>query len=288
VIAKSLAKPEILTRELETISDLESALRLEREVWDFSAADVTPLALAVAMKASGTIWLGALDGEQLVGFACAFPSLHEGRIGFHSHTLAVRPQCRDSGIGFRLKLEQRWRVLARGVKEITWTFDPLRSRNAHLNFAKLGVVSATYKVDFYGAQTSSPLHTNGTDRLWVSWQLAERRVEERIKGFDIRPDVLDSLAHLEPLVRFNGDGRPAETELAAALARQRIAIEIPGEIEVVEQKDRELAHQWRLVTRRAFLEALRAGFVVKEFCRSIRGQQGPGAYLLEKMDKHVQ
>jgi predicted GNAT superfamily acetyltransferase len=288
VIAKSLAKPEILTRELETISDLESALRLEREVWDFSAADVTPLALAVAMQASGTIWLGALDGEQLVGFACAFPSLHEGRIGFHSHTLAVRPQCRDSGIGFRLKLEQRWRVLARGVKEITWTFDPLRSRNAHLNFAKLGVVSATYKVDFYGAQTSSPLHTNGTDRLWVSWQLAERRVEERIKGFDIRPDVLDSLAHLEPLVRFNGDGRPAETELAAALARQRIAIEIPGEIEVVEQKDRELAHQWRLVTRRAFLEALRAGFVVKEFCRSIRGQQGPGAYLLEKMDKHVQ
>jgi predicted GNAT superfamily acetyltransferase len=288
VIAKSLAKPEILTRELETISDLESALRLEREVWDFSAADVTPLALAVAMKASGTIWLGAVDGEQLVGFACAFPSLHEGRIGFHSHTLAVRPQCQDSGIGFRLKLEQRRRVLARGVKEITWTFDPLRSRNAHLNFAKLGVVSATYKVDFYGAQTSSPLHTNGTDRLWVSWQLAERRVEERIKGTDIRPDVLDSLAHLEPLVRFNGDGRPAETELAGALARQRIAIEIPGDIEIIEQKDRELAHQWRLVTRRAFLEALRAGFVVKEFCRSIRGQQGPGAYLLEKMDKHVQ
>lgn len=288
MIAKSLAKPEILTRELETISDLESALRLEREVWDFSAADVTPLALAVAMKASGTIWLGAMDGEQLVGFACAFPSLHEGRIGFHSHTLAVRPQCQDSGIGFRLKLEQRRRVLARGVKEITWTFDPLRSRNAHLNFAKLGVVSATYKVDFYGAQTSSPLHTNGTDRLWVSWQLAERRVEERIKGTDIRPDVLDSLAHLEPLVRFNGDGRPAETELAGALARQRIAIEIPGDIEIIEQKDRELAHQWRLVTRRAFLEALRAGFVVKEFCRSIRGQQGPGAYLLEKMDKHVQ
>ena len=284
MIAKSLAKPEILTRELETISDLESALRLEREVWDFSAADVTPLTLAVAMKASGTIWLGALDGDQLVGFACAFPSLHEERIGFHSHTLAVRPQYWDSGIGFRLKLEQRRRVLARGVKEITWTFDPLRSRNAHLNFAKLGVVSATYKVDFYGAQTSSPLHKNGTDRLWVTWQLVERRVEERIKGVDIRPVVLDSLAHLEPLVRFNGDGRPVETELARALARQRIAIEIPGDMEVIEQKDRELARQWRLLTRRAFLEALRAGFVVREFCRSIRGQQGPGAYLLEKME----
>lgn len=281
---KSLAKPEILTRELETISDLERAIGLEREVWGFADADVTPLALAVAMKASGSLWIGALEGEELVGFACAFPSLHQTRIGFHSHTLAVRHLHRDSGIGFQLKLEQRKRVLALGIKEITWTFDPLRSRNAHLNFAKLGVLSDTYRVDFYGAQTSSRLHTNGTDRLWVSWQLAEQRVEERLRGADMRSEVLDSLAHLEPLVRFNGDGHPVENDLSRAVARRRISIEIPGDMEWVEQKDRDLARQWRMVTRRAFLEALRAGFIVKEFCRSIRGQQGPGAYLLEKRD----
>ena len=282
--AKSLAKPEISTRELETVSDLERAIALEREVWGFSDADVTPLALAIAMRASGTMWIGALEGEELVGFACAFPTLHETRIGFHSHTLAVRANHRDSGIGFQLKLEQRKRVLALGIKEITWTFDPLRSRNAHLNFCKLGVVSDTYKVDFYGAQTSSPLHTNGTDRLWVTWQLAERRVEERLRGADVRAEVLDALAHLEPLVRFNGDGRPVESELSQALARRRISIEIPGDMEWVEEKDPDRARQWRMVTRRVFLEALSAGFMVKEFCRSIRGQQGPGAYLLEKRD----
>ena len=58
---------------------------------------------------------------------------------------------------------------------MTWTFDPLRSLNAHLNFSKLGVISDSYRVDFYGPQTSSHLHTNGTDRLWVTWHMADAR-----------------------------------------------------------------------------------------------------------------
>jgi len=43
-----------------------------------------------------------------------------------------------------------------------------------------------------------------------------------------------------------------------------------------------LAREWRLATRWAFTESLTAGFIVTEFCRSLRGQQGPGVYLLEK------
>jgi predicted GNAT superfamily acetyltransferase len=274
----------ILIRDLKTIAELDAVLRLEKEVWEFEDADVTPLTLAVAMKATGSIWLGAFDGDALVGFAFAFPSLERGNIGLHSHTLAVRPQCDNRGIGFQLKLAQRQRALARGIPEITWTFDPLRSRNAHLNFAKLGVISNSYRPDFYGVQTSSSLHTNGTDRLWVTWRLADPRVEERLKGKNRRTETLDALALLEPLVRFNGDGRPAEAELGLALSRQRIAIEIPGEIGRIENTDHELAHQWRLATRRAFTAALNAGFTITEFCRSIRGQQGPGAYLLEKLN----
>ena len=70
--------------------------------------------------------------------------------------------------------------------------------------------------------------------------------------------------------------------LADSLGRQRVSIEIPGEILEVERADMNLAHDWRQATRWAFTEALAAGFYVAEFCRSIRGQQGPGAYLLEK------
>ena len=278
------ANPDIVIREIASIAELEAVLRLEKEVWEFDDGDVTPLTLAVAMKAAGSIWLGAFNKDALSGFAFAFPSLEHGKIGFHSHTLAVRPSFDDQGIGFRLKIAQRQRVLACGVTEITWTFDPLRSRNAHLNFAKLGVVSNSYRPDFYGAHTSSALHTNGTDRLWVTWRLTDARVEQRMSGRSKRTETLDALAHLEPLIRFNGDGNPAESDFEKALSRQRIAIEIPGNIGQIEATNADLARRWRLATRKAFTEAINAGFTVTEFCRSIRGQQGPGAYLLERVE----
>jgi predicted GNAT superfamily acetyltransferase len=276
------AKPEITIRELESAADFERAVCLEKEVWQCDDADITPITLAVATRAAGSIWLGAYHGNELVGFAFALPSLEHGQLGFHSHTVGVRASFRSAGVGYELKLAQRKKVLALGIKTMTWTFDPLRSHNAHFNFCKLGVVSETYHVDFYGPQTSSTFHSNSTDRLWVTWKLDDLRVEERLKGKDVRTEVLDALAHIEPLLAFNGDGRPAQNQLRAALARQRIAIEIPGDIARIEREDIPLAREWRLSTRNAFSKALNAGFVVKEFCRSIRGQQGPGAYLLEK------
>ena len=274
--------PELTIRELESIADLRRAIQLEKQVWGVDDADVTSLTAAIAEQASGAFWMGAFEGEDLVGIAYAFPSLHDGRIGFHSHLLAVRESHRHREVGHRLKLAQRERVLKLGVNEITWTFDPLRSRNAHLNFSRLGVISDKYLVDFYGPQTSSPLHLNSTDRLWVRWQLGSERVSERLRGKDPRAELLDTLKHLEPLVRFKGDGVPVIADLSIALSRQRIAIEIPGDIDRIEQTDMPLARRWREATRAAFTATLRGGFVVNEFCRSVRGQQGPGAYLLEK------
>jgi len=291
-MAKPTHNAKLRIRELHSVDDLEKVLRVEKEVWGFSDADTTPLSLAVATENAGSIWLGAFDGDNLIGFAFAFPSLHSPsatpansaacQVGFHSHTLAVREPYRDSGIGYELKLAQRQKALGLGMTEMTWTFDPLRSRNAHLNFAKLRVISNSYRVDFYGSGTTSPLHSNSTDRLWVTWRLSHERIEQRLRGKAVRSEVLDALRHVPPLVRFNGDGVPVEGDLSQALLRQRIAIEIPGDIGRIEAEDRELARRWRLATRRAFTQSLEHGFVVTEFCRSIRGQQGPGAYLLER------
>jgi len=271
-------------RELESIADLRRAIQLEQEVWGLDDVDVTPLTTAIAAQAAGAFWLGAFDKNDLIGIAYAFPSLHNRHTGFHSHLLAVRDPYGHRGVGYKLKMAQRARALALGVAEITWTFDPLRSRNAHLNFAKLGVISDKYIVDFYGAQTSSPLHANSTDRLWVTWKLGSRRVGERLQGKDTRAEVLDTLRHLEPLVRFNGDGGPVLTDVSAAVSRQRIAIEIPGDMDRIEYDSMLLARKWREATRTAFNAAIQSGFVVTEFSRSIRGQQGPGAYLLEKVE----
>jgi predicted GNAT superfamily acetyltransferase len=281
-MAKPDATPEIRIRDLDTVPDLQKAVLLEKEVWECDDADITPITLAVATRATGSIWLGAFHGDELVGFAFAVPALEEGGVGFHSHTVGVRSSYRSAGVGYQLKLAQRKKALSVGIKKMTWTFDPLRSHNAHFNFCKLGVISDSYRIDFYGPQTSSTLHSNSTDRLWVTWHMNDARVEARLRGKDVRAEVLDALAHIDPMVRFNGDGRPAEGDLAPALSRQRVAIEIPGDIGSIERDDIGLAREWRRATRKAFAEALKAGFVVKEFCRSVRGQQGPGAYLLEK------
>jgi predicted GNAT superfamily acetyltransferase len=281
-VPESKSKPAITIRSLESLEDLKQVEAVEREVWEVSDLDVVPLTLAVATKAAGSIWLGAFDGAALVGFAFGFLGMEEGNLTVHSHMLAVRESYRDLNLGYKLKLAQRDRALALGIQQMTWTFDPLQGKNAHFNFGKLGVVSSRYAVDFYGPETSSILHRNSTDRLWVKWPMASRRVQARLQGNDNRPEVLDALSVLAPLIQFNGDGKPARSDLSTALARQRIAIEIPGDIGSVEEEDPDLAREWRLATRWAFTEALKSGFLVAEFCRTVRGQQGPGVYLLEK------
>jgi predicted GNAT superfamily acetyltransferase len=272
----------IVIRDLESFDDLCQVKAVEKEVWGMADDDSLPMTLAIACKAAGSIFVGAFDGDKLVGFAFGIFGREHGQTTIHSHMLAVLERYRQHDLGLKLKHAQRERALGLGIREMTWTYDPLQSRNAHFNFAKLGIVSDTYKVDFYGPETSSLLHRNGTDRLWVRWLLDSRRAGDRVAGKDTRAETLDALRHLAPLVSFNGDGRPARADLAESLGRQRVSIEIPGEILDVERTDMGLAREWRAATRWAFTEAIGAGFYVAEFCRSIRGQQGPGAYLLQR------
>ena len=287
---------QIVIRDLNSIDELSRLKEVEKEVWGMAESDTLPLTLAIASKAVGNVFVGAFDkdkekgrsknnnnSEKLVGFAFGFLGREHGQTTLHSHMLAVLDAYRHLDVGSRLKRAQRERALAMGVKEMTWTYDPLQSRNAHFNFAKLGVISDIYKVDFYGPETSSILHRNGTDRLWVRWLLNSRRVRDRLAGKNHRVETLDAMNLLAPLVRFDPtNGKPVRANLAESLGRQRVSIEIPGDILEVERADVARAREWREATRWAFRESVKAGFVVTEFCRSIRGQQGPGAYLLQR------
>jgi predicted GNAT superfamily acetyltransferase len=275
---------KIVIRDLNSIGDLQQLQMVEKQVWGMGDEDALALTLAIALKAAGSIFIGAFEKDKMVGFAFGFLGREHGQITIHSHMLAVLDPYRHLDLGSKLKQAQRERAIAMGIHEMTWTFDPLQSRNAHFNFSKLGVVSDTYKIDFYGPETSSMLHRNGTDRLWVRWILNSRRVRDRLAGKSTgaRAEALDAMKLLAPLVRFDPSGRPGRADLAEALARQRMSIEIPGDILAVERADTGLAREWRDATRWAFRDAVKAGFVVAEFCRSIRGQQGPGAYLLQR------
>ena len=252
---------------------------LQREVWSLNDRDITPVTQLVAVMHAGGQLIGARDGQTLIGFVYGFVGLEQGRTTHHSHMLAVKQAYRNSDVGYKLKLAQRERVLAQGITRITWTFDPLQSVNAYFNICKLGVVSDTYKTDFYGPETSSVLHRLGTDRLWVTWLLDEDRVQQRLEGRSVRHEI-DSEA--TPLVAMDAQGWPHEFASKTALAGVQTFIEIPSDINSMQQQNAEQAVRWREVTRRGFTEAFAAGFHVADFFRPSRSGPSVGVYVLSR------
>ena len=268
----------IIIRDIDGGAELRAVEELQKEVWGVPDLDVVPLSQLVAAQATGGTLVGAFDGETLVGFAYGFPSYEHGRAAHHSHMLAVRPAYRNFNLGHKLKLAQRERVLAQGLDVMTWTFDPLQSLNAHFNFNKLGVISDRYLVDFYGADAASFLHRNGTDRLWVTWLLKSRRVGERIGGAAPVPESEQVL----PLVQLGPDDVPRRSDLTEGLSHEQALIEIPADINAFGKRGGELALAWREATRRAFTEAIAAGYLVTDFSRRSRGDRRLGVYHLRR------
>ncbi|MCA1816530.1 MAG: GNAT family N-acetyltransferase [Acidobacteria bacterium] len=270
-------------RDIASIEEMGAVEDLQREVWECADIDVVPRMMLHPAREVGGVLVGAFDGARLVGFAFGFVGLERGRVVLHSHMLAVKPEYRGHDLGFRLKVAQRGRALTEGVTRMTWTFDPLQSRNAHLNFAKLGVTSDDYRVDYYGEVSTSPLHAGaGTDRLWVTWQLDSPRVARRIgeteegAGAAGLESARAELEAAQALVRVGGDGEPVTGWLAKGAGGGLVAVEIPGDVNEMMRRDVALARRWREATRGAFRVALEAGYVVEEFFRIERG----GAYLL--------
>jgi predicted GNAT superfamily acetyltransferase len=168
-----------------------------------------------------------------------------------------------------LKLAQREAAMERGIERITWTYDPLQSRNAHFNFSKLGVISDRYYIDYYGV-TSSFLHRFGTDRLWVTWMLKSERVRARIERM-MKPGAPKDLDQMPHLIRVGESHEPIGAD---ELDGPRVAIEIPTEISTNQQR-------WREATRKAFTSAIDAGYVVEEFL--VNQERQVGTYILKNL-----
>ena len=221
---------------------------LQREIWGVSDLDVLPALALRPQKEVGGILMGAFADKRMVGFVFGFPGILNGETIIHSDMLGVIHEYRSHGVGYLLKCAQREAALEQGVKRITWTFDPLQSRNAHLNFTKLGVVADRYLVNYYG-ETSSFLHQFGTDRLWVSWLLDSERVVSRVDRNE--PPKTPNL-DVPALVRVGPNGEPVvDTNLS-----NRVMIEIPSEAN---------PEVWRDTTRAAFTLALDGGYRIEDF-----------------------
>src|SRR5262245_45476466 len=273
----------ITLRDISSISEMREVEELQKEVWGMTDRDIVPLTQLIAAREVGGVLIGAFDGNRLVGFVYGFPGFESGHPVIHSHMASVKQPYRGQQLGYQLKLAQREKTLAQGIKRMSWTFDPLQSLNAHFNFSKLGVVSNQYRVDFYGETSSSFLHRGGTDRLWVSWLLDSPRVKQRLEvKSQVEPSFkeLEGLAHL---IRVGSKSRPIRNEKAEALTLPQLIIEIPAQ----ELEDPELVDDWRGATRLAFTEALGAGYLVEEFYYDSLSHRTVGKYLLNAGKRNV-
>jgi len=271
----------VIIRDLRTIEECRAVAALEKDVWGYTdAEDVVPPPVLIVSAKRGGILLGAFDAAGVMkGFVYSIPSIKDGRLAQWSHMLGVTRDARDGGLGLRLKLAQRDRSLAMGVDLVEWTYDPLQALNAHLNFAKLGVVVEEYEENIYG-ESSSPLHRGSpTDRFVAEWNLTAPHVERRIAAGGVGV-MRDASVADAPLVN---PSRPAAPWLAPGpadltLTAPRLLVEIPVGYSDMQLGHPSLALDWRMAARRIFQHYLSHGYRVVDFFLS--RESGRGHYLL--------
>src|SRR5437667_677395 len=134
----TLTADAIVIRLCHDLEEMRACVALQKEVWNFSDADLIPIRMFVVADKIGGQVIGSFDGAALIGFALSIPGSRSGHPYLHSHMLAVRGPYRNLGLGRRMKLAQREDALRRGFELMEWTFDPLEIKNAWLNLAKLG------------------------------------------------------------------------------------------------------------------------------------------------------
>ncbi len=260
--------PSVAIRSLATLEDFKECVQLQEDTWGGGFSERVPVAILKVSQRLGGLVAGAYDADgRMVGFVFGMTGWEDGAAVHWSDMLAVRPELRGAGIGRKLKEHQRQAMLDRGVDIMYWTFDPLESRNAHLNIARLGIVVREYARDMYG-QTDSPLHQGiGTDRFIARWELATDRVARRLDGSELSmtrlPDSTErGLCVVDPSAEIPSPGDPK-----LDLGSDWVAVAIPSDIQRIKEASPELASPWRHATRLTLTHYLDRGYEVRELVR---------------------
>ena len=267
--------PHIEIRRLRSIAEYRDCERLQLQVWGSLGAGSE--VLQVTQKYGGVV-LGALAQGKLLGFVYAFLGRYHGRLVHWSHMMAVDERYRDQGLGYKMKLVHKELALQRGIKSICWTYDPLQSRNAALNVARLGGQIEEYLKDCYGRFPSAIEKGLPSDRFVVRWQIASAHVARRLSAPALRPVDL-SLPAINETGR-NHEGFMVNRRLNLSFRAPRLMLEIPANTDKMRICALKLAERWRLETRRMFQQAFQSGCRVEDFVTTGAGEDRRAFYLL--------
>lgn len=230
---------------------LRSIAELFRSVWG-SGPEQDPIGADVlrAIAHSGGAVHVASDGHGPVGAAAAVFGPPGAR---SAYSLIAASRALGNGVGFALKHAQRSWALERGATSLSWTFDPLVSRNARFNLVKLGAVADEYVTDFYGPLADGTNDGDETDRLTVTWALDGARTVDAARGrlpLADHPDLADAEGRAP-------DGGPLTLEEPRGLWCR-----VPTDVITVRRTDPALAAAWRAAVRDVLVPALADGLVV--------------------------
>ncbi len=254
---------EVYVRELRGWQEMDRVVELQREVWGREDRDLVPRGLLIAVQDEGGLVAGAFVGEEMVGFVFGFPTqdptLH------HSHMLGVLEAYRGTGAALFLKRFQRDWCLARGVKRVVWTFDPLRGANANFNLRKLGATARVYLEDHYGPMGGINAGAP-SDRFLAEWDLLSPRVYQRLYAPPPPPPQ-----NLPQINRVEGEiPQGGRLDLEEPL----LLFQIPEDFGRILRENPGLAQAWRVHTRAFLRPYLERGYRAVDFLR------GPNRYVL--------
>ncbi|HUS93773.1 MAG TPA: hypothetical protein VMZ24_01195 [Patescibacteria group bacterium] len=287
--------------EIKQITEVAEALKLEdvqRQAWGMEEVEILPGRFLHGLQFNGSCLYGAFDGDRIVGFVFGLLGTIENlenridqvaaaRLQMYSAIMGVIGPYQGQGIGYRLKLAQREFALRIGVRLITWTYDPLESRNAYLNMSKLGAVCHRYFRDFHGVLGGINAGVP-TDRFYVEWWITSNRVKGKLSnkrsplGFDA---YHTGGATLVNQVKEFDDELPVPSEEFSRSEGNILIVEIPGSFQRVKQQDMALALAWREHTRQIFEYYIDRHYLVTDLVRgSDKDDHGGSYYILTHGD----
>ncbi len=277
-----MVEEDVRIRPARARADYDACVLLQRAVWGLTDLEITSaLQLIATIYAGGTLHLAEAGDGQAVGFVYAFPALRGGVPHLHSDMLAVLPEYQKRGVGVRLKWAQRDEALARGIALVTWTYDPMQARNAHLNLRRLGADATEFIEDFYGVTSASLHHGLPTDRLIVRWELNSPDVQRLAQeGEPPRTVPTPALPRIND-VKWQA-GWPVSSEPRLDLDAPELLIEIPPEWDVLCQAAPRVAEDWHRKVRRAFQSYFSRGYVAPDFAPTEEGGRRRPLYVLRK------
>jgi len=264
---------DVAIRPLKGHDELQACVALQHETWGREFTELAPPSLLYAVQKVGGVAAGAFDSSgRLLGFVFGFTGVLGGRLVHWSDMVAVRADAQGKWIGQALKAYQRETVARLGVTAIWWTYDPLVSKNAHLNFNRYGVEVVEYVQDLYGPDTRSVLHRGlGTDRFVVAWPIGPERAARRGGA---PSDVPVEVRNADVVNTGTVEGRESAPERFAAARPRLLRVEIPRDIAAVQSTSLELAGRWRATTRRAFQWCLANGYAITGFYGDASADRG--------------